>query len=128
MQGDGITILCVDDEETPRIVRALMLRSRGYKVIAAASAAEALKALEHGAIDLILSDQMMPVMSGTELTKLVKATRPRMPVILISGMNEVPADAQDADAFISKIGGPELLFTTIREVLISYGLIDGTGL
>lgn len=124
MRGDGITILCVDDEETPRIVRALMLRSRGYNVIAAASAAEALKALEHGAIDLILSDQMMPAMSGTELTKLVKATYPRIPVILISGMNEVPADALDADAFIPKLGGPELLFTTIREVLISYGLME----
>lgn len=124
MGADGITILCVDDEETPRIVRALMLRSRGYQVITAASAAEALNALEDCAIDLILSDQMMPVMSGIELTKVVKAKRPQLPVILISGMNEIPADADYADAFIPKIGGPELLFTTIREVLTRYNLVQ----
>ncbi len=66
---------------------------------------------------------MMPVMTGTELTKLVKAAYPGIPVILISGMNEAPPDAEYADRFISKVGGPELLFRTISEVLASYEAI-----
>jgi CheY-like chemotaxis protein len=117
MQPNSITILCVDDEEIPRTLRALILKKQGYRVITAASGAEAVEALNAGPIDLVLSDQMMPVMTGTELTKLVKADYPGIPVILISGMNEAPPDADFADRFISKVGGPELLFRTITEVL-----------
>ncbi len=68
MSAASITILCVDDEEIPRTLRALVLRKQGYQVITAASAAEALQALV-GTVDLVLSDQMMSAMSGTELTK-----------------------------------------------------------
>ena len=111
------TILCVDDEEIPRTLRALVLRKQGYQVLTAASGAEALKLLDDTDINLVLTDQMMPMMSGTELAKRVKAIRPGLPVILISGMNELPPDANCADRFISKVGGPELLFRTILEVL-----------
>jgi CheY-like chemotaxis protein len=121
MSANSITILCVDDEETPRTLRKLILQKQGYQVITAGSGAEALELLEREKIDLVLSDQMMPGMLGTELTKSVKAARPKMPVILISGVNEMPADASYADRFVSKIGGPELLFKTVAEVLEAYG-------
>lgn len=121
MSANSITILCVDDEEIPRTLRKLILQKQGYQVITAGSGAEALELLEREKIDLVLSDQMMPGMLGTELTKSVKAARPKMPVILISGVNEMPADASYADRFISKIGGPELLFKTVAEVLEAYG-------
>lgn len=117
MPASDITILCVDDEEIPRTLRKLILEKQGYQVTAVSSGAEALKTLERARIDLVLTDQMMPGMSGTELTKLVKAMRPAMPVILISGMNEIPEDANYADRFISKVGGPDLLFRTVAEVL-----------
>ena len=120
----SITILCVDDEETPRILRKLILQKQGYQVITAASGVEALEVLERANINLVLSDQMMPGMTGTELTKSVKAKRPTMPVILISGVNEIPADSGYADRFISKVGGPELLFQTVIDVLSEYGHID----
>jgi CheY-like chemotaxis protein len=124
MVPTSITILCVDDEETPRILRKLILQKQGYQVITAASGVEALEVLERANINLVLSDQMMPGMTGTELTKSVKAKRPTMPVILISGVNEIPADAGYADRFISKVGGPELLFQTVIDVLSEYGHID----
>jgi hypothetical protein len=47
-----------------------------------------------------------------------------MPVILISGMNEIPADAEYADRFVSKIGGPGLLIKSVAEVLQAYGHVD----
>jgi CheY-like chemotaxis protein len=121
MLPSSITILCVDDEETPRTLRSLILQKQGYQVVTAASGAEALELLNRASIDLVLSDQMMPGMTGTELTKSVKAMRPAIPVVLISGVNEIPEDASYADRFISKIGGPELLFKTVLEVLRSYG-------
>jgi CheY-like chemotaxis protein len=120
MVDEGITILCVDDEDIPRTVRKLILQKQGYNVITAASGTEALALLEAGGVSLVLSDQMMAGMTGTELTKLIKANCPSMPVILISGMNEIPPDAVYADRFVSKIGGPELLFHTIAELLEVY--------
>jgi CheY-like chemotaxis protein len=124
MAANSITILCVDDEETPRTLRKLILQTQGYHVITAASGAEAFEVLDRERVNLVLSDQMMPGMLGTELTKSVKAMRPMMPVILISGVNEIPTDASYADRFVSKIGGPELLFKTVAEVLEAYGHID----
>jgi CheY-like chemotaxis protein len=118
----GVTILCVDDEDLPRTLRKLILQKQGYQVITAASGEEALALLERGGIRLVLTDQLMPGMTGTELTKLVKSTRPAMPVILISGVNEIPPDAIYADRFISKVGGPELLFDTVAEVLAAYAV------
>ncbi len=124
MAPSSITILCVDDEEIPRTLRKLILQKQGYEVITAASGTEALEVLDRMSVNLVLSDQMMPGMLGTELTKSVKAMRPTMPVILISGVNEIPADAGYADRFISKVGGPELLFKTLSEVLTAYGNIN----
>lgn len=124
MVPSSITILCVDDEETPRTLRKMILQKQGYQVVTAASGAEALEVLNRMNISLVLSDQMMPGMTGTELTKSVKGMRPTMPVILISGVNEIPEDAIHADRFISKVGGPELLFQTVIDVLTAYGHID----
>lgn len=121
MAAENITILCVDDEDIPRMLRRLILQKKHYKVEAVSSGKEALERLSAGGIDLVLSDQMMPGMTGTELTRAVKSAYPNMPVILISGVNEVPADAVLADRFISKVGGPELLFSTVSEVLRGYG-------
>jgi CheY-like chemotaxis protein len=120
MAARDITILCVDDEETPRTLRKLILQKQGYQVVTAASGAEALELLDRTSIDLVLSDQMMPGMTGTELTKSVKTMRPEMPVILISGVNEIPTDASYADRFVSKVGGPDLLFNAVAEVLEAY--------
>lgn len=123
MAFDSITILVVDDEKIPRVLRCLILEKRGYRTVAAESGEEALKLLANGGIDLVLSDQMMPGMTGTELTRAVKASSPVLPVILVSGVNEIPADASCADRFVSKVGGPELLFKAVEEVLVAYGHI-----
>lgn len=121
MTREKITILVVDDEEIPRTLRKLVLQKQGYDVITASSGAEALEIVRRGGIDMILTDQLMPGMTGTELAKKVKAAQPSMPVILVSGVNEIPMDAILADRFVSKVGGPELLFKTIIEVLSDYG-------
>ncbi len=120
MPENNTVILCVDDEEIPRTLRTLILQKQGYEVVAASSAKEALAHMATRQFDLVLTDQMMSGMSGTELTKNIKSTTPRMPVVIISGVNELPADVSFADRFISKIEGPEALFRGIAEVLEKY--------
>jgi CheY-like chemotaxis protein len=113
-------ILCVDDEEVPRTLRGLILVRQGYTVIAAVSAVEALELLNRHHVDLVLTDQMMPDIVGTELAKKLRAWRPRLPIIIVSGVNEIPEDAIFADRFVSKVEGPEALFRNIAEVLAHY--------
>jgi CheY-like chemotaxis protein len=123
MAAESITILVVDDEDIPRKLRGLILQKQGYRIVRAASGRQALELLDAGGIHLVLSDQLMPGMTGTELTKCVKSTWPTLPVILISGVNQIPADAHYADRFVSKVEGPDLLFKAIAEVLVAYGHI-----
>jgi len=114
-------ILCVDDEENSLLLRKLVLQKAGYVVLTATSGKEALRVTDSHSVDLILSDQLMPGMSGTELAQQVKAQFPRLPVVLISGINEIPAGAQVADAFLSKVEGPAALCREIAAVLTTAG-------
>jgi CheY-like chemotaxis protein len=106
-------ILCVDDEETPLLLRQCLLQKAGYNVIIARSAQEALTMVENSAVDLVLSDYLMPLMNGAELALQIKANRPTLPVILLSGVNELPTGSELADAFISKTVGAEVLCAKI---------------
>jgi len=110
-------ILCVDDEETPLLLRKFVLQKAGYDVITARSGREALTTVEKNAVDLILSDYLMPVMNGAELTVQIKANRPTLPVILLSGVNDLPTDSDLADAFISKTVGAEALCAKIAKLV-----------
>ena len=110
-------ILCVDDEEVPLFLRKRVLEKSGHKVVTANSAQEALRILNDQTFDLVLSDQLMPDMIGTQLARTIKEVCPSIPVILISGVNEVPPDAGYADLFISKLEGPAALCQKIFDVL-----------
>ncbi len=111
------TLLCVDDEEIPRALRALVLKKQGYEVVAASSGKEALQMLSERTFDLVLTDQMMPGMLGTELARKIKEQHPAIPVVLVSGVNELPPDIAFADLFISKIQGPQALFDGVATML-----------
>ncbi|MCD6304002.1 MAG: PAS domain S-box protein, partial [Planctomycetes bacterium] len=81
------TILVVEDEEALRQLIVRILRSCGYTVMEAGSAREALPLGEHfdGPIDLLLTDVVMPGMSGPELAGRLQAVRPEMAVLFVSG-------------------------------------------
>jgi DNA-binding NtrC family response regulator len=89
----------------------------GYHVITARSASDAMQALSECPVDLVLTDQIMPGGSGTELAKSIKRKWPDLPVILISGINEIPPDAVYANLFISKVEGPAVLCEQISAIL-----------
>ncbi|HEX2599025.1 MAG TPA: response regulator, partial [Terriglobales bacterium] len=78
---------------------------------------EALKIASSEAIDLVLSDHLMPGITGTELALQMKLEHPKLPVVLLSGMNEIPTGADAADLFLSKVEGPDRLCQEIAAVL-----------
>lgn len=110
-------ILCVDDEPTPLYFRKLVLEKAGFQVITTTSAEEAMKVLSTSSVDLVLSDVLMPQVLGTELARMVKSAYTDLPVVLVSGVNEIPAEAAIADLFISKLEGPVALCDKIHGVL-----------
>jgi two-component system cell cycle sensor histidine kinase/response regulator CckA len=89
LTGQG-TILLVEDEEGLRSLNARGLRSRGYTVIEASNGIEALEALEEkdGAIDLVVSDVVMPEMDGPTLLRRMRGRNPDLKIIFVSGYAE----------------------------------------
>ncbi len=77
-------ILIVDDDPSLREFLEIFLASEGYRVESSEDAETALKALEGGDIDCVLSDIKMPGMDGVSLLKEIKARWPKLPVILIT--------------------------------------------
>ena len=94
-------VMLVDDEDL--VLRALerSLRKENYKLIAAGSAQQALETLKQKRIDLIISDHLMPGMTGLEFLKLVKAKYPEVIRIILSGH-------ADLDIVISAINEGEV--------------------
>ena len=83
----GQTVLVVEDEVGVREITARILREHGYDVVAADGPAEALELCRAGevAVDLLVTDVVMPTMSGRDLAEQVKQIRPDLPVVFISG-------------------------------------------
>jgi len=80
------TILVVEDTAPFRRLVQTILESAGFRVLTAPGAREAIQLAEQAqTIDLLLSDVMMPDMSGPDLAAKLKQSRPEMPVILMSG-------------------------------------------
>lgn len=98
-------ILCVDDNEQTLAVRKFLLETRGYRVICAGGAQQALECLEKtepGGVDLLLCDLMMPQMDGTELIRRARMLRPGLPTLMISGTITAMERGLAADAFLPK--------------------------
>jgi two-component system cell cycle sensor histidine kinase/response regulator CckA len=87
--GHG-TILLVEDEDGLRALNARGLMSRGYTVLEAANGVEAMQVLEKndGAVDLVVSDVVMPEMDGPTLLKEMRKRQPELKIIFVSGYAE----------------------------------------
>jgi CheY-like chemotaxis protein len=96
------TVLLVDDEDLIRTTTADMLTEMGYRVIEANCAAAALRLVEEGLTpDLLMTDHLMPGMTGTELAQALRARR-ELPVLIISGY----ADSDSIDPDLARLTKP----------------------
>ena len=86
----GETVLVVEDEKSVRDLTVRMLQRMGYKVLSAASGEEALEISSNygGRIALLLTDVVMPNMSGRQVADALLATRPEIRVLYLSGYTE----------------------------------------
>lgn len=100
-QGAG-TALVVDDEELVRLSTAEMLEGLGYETIEASSAEVALKVMDERSIDLLVTDHLMPGMTGTDLAKAVRKRFPSMKIVIVSGY----ADVQGLDSAFTRLTKP----------------------
>jgi two-component system, cell cycle sensor histidine kinase and response regulator CckA len=117
------TILLVEDDDAIRTLVARLLRSKGYQVVDAANAGEALLEVENlaGPLHLLLSDIVMPLMSGVKLAMRLRETLPDIKVILMSGYPDSTLSEKErlesGFHFLQKPVDPETLTRTLREIL-----------
>jgi nitrogen-specific signal transduction histidine kinase/CheY-like chemotaxis protein len=123
--GAAQTILVVEDEETVRALVGTVLRQHGYTVLEAADAGAALQlGAEHpGPVHLLVTDVVMPRVSGHQLAQRLQALRPGLKVLYLSGHTEdaiLRAGVREAEiSFLPKPFTPEDLARKVRDVLAS---------
>jgi CheY-like chemotaxis protein len=111
-------ILCVDDELNGLEGRKMLFEEAGYKVLVAASGAEALQLFASHAVDLVLLDYHMPGMNGDVLAEHMKASQSDVPIALLSADEGLPESALKwVDAFVSKSESPANLLQIVEYLL-----------
>ncbi|WP_244639256.1 response regulator [Aureimonas endophytica] len=108
----------VDDDALVAMSLVSLLEDLGHHVVEATSGRQALGHLEDGAaIDLVITDQSMPGMTGTDLARQIAAIRPGLPVMLATGYRDVP-DGSDLNLpQLSKPYDDELVAKLVTAVL-----------
>lgn len=116
-------VLIVDDEEMAIKMVELQMKADGYDVLTSSDGRDAVDLIKSEEPDLVISDIMMPFMSGLELLELIKAEKKKIPVILISALDDVEviqtAIGMGADDFVIKPVKMGELSLRIKRVLIN---------
>ena len=117
------TVLVVEDEEAVRLIVRRVLEAQGYAILEARDGNDAMRvAAQRGdAIDLVLSDVIMPGMGGRELARSLATTRPGLPILFMSGYNEegelAGTGGDLGDGVLAKPFTAETLARQVREAL-----------
>jgi CheY-like chemotaxis protein len=122
-QRGGETVLVVEDDDALRAVACRVVRSHGYMVFEARNGREALELCQRydGPVHLVVTDVVMPEMSGDALARGIAARHPEIKVLLMSGYTRDGVArqgiARDGSAFLEKPFTPAKLAAKLREVL-----------
>ena len=116
-------VLLAEDDRSLRRYLEVVLRRAGYEVVAAADGLEAMKAALSGTFHAVVTDALMPHLSGQELCRFLRK-HPKLstlPVVLLSGSDNKAASTQDtsarADAYLSKPVRPEELIDCLARLV-----------
>ncbi|MEO6340881.1 MAG: PAS domain S-box protein [Caulobacteraceae bacterium] len=102
-ETEPLTVLAVDDDALVLMNTVAMLEDLGHHAISAMSGAEALAVVRSTPdLDLVLTDQAMPHMTGLQLAEAIQSERPSLPVVLATGYAELPAEADPTLLRLSK--------------------------
>jgi CheY-like chemotaxis protein len=117
--GDRKLILLVEDDEMVRWVTAEELRERGFEVVEATSADEAMSTLSAlPRVDLLFTDIRMPGrLDGWDLAEQVRLSHPSLPILYASGYSPVPARIVPGAQFLEKPYNPSALALAIDALI-----------
>lgn len=128
----GKRILVVEDDESLRRVTQFQLEQAGYQVLTASDGSKALALLEKAPQDLVITDLMMPGISGLELLKRIRADYPETIVILVTAFGSVESAVEamkiGAYDFITKPINPDALILLINRALEHHQLRKEVGI
>ena len=118
LTGTG-TILLVEDEPDVRSLNVRALKQRGYTVLAAENGLEAIEVFDahKGAVDLVVSDVMMPEMDGPTLARELRTRNPLLKIIFVSGYAEDALNNIPDTIFLSKPLSLKQLVTAVKETM-----------
>ncbi len=117
-RGRGETVLVVEDADAVRVLTGRILYAAGYQVVSVESGAVALERLD--AADVLVTDVVMPGMSGVELAVAARERRPGLPVVFVSGYTgdtTVAGSDDPATAFLAKPFDGDDLLRSVRTTL-----------
>ncbi len=119
--GRRTCVLLAEDDRALRRFLEIVLKRAGYKVIPAADGLEAMKVALSTPIDVVVTDAMMPNLSGHEFCRFLRnsQTLSHLPVILLSALErkETNSEAEQVDAFLAKPVSGESLIECIEKLL-----------
>jgi PAS domain S-box-containing protein len=117
-RSQDLTVLAVDDDILVRMGTVAMLEDLGHTVREANSGEEALNILAQGTkIDLVVTDQAMPRMTGVQLAEAILADKPNLPIILATGYAELPTGLGSILPRLSKPFSQEQLAQALSEAI-----------
>ena len=129
MDQDQYMVLCVDDEENILNSLKRLLRKESYRLLTANSGQEGLKLLEENDVHLVISDQRMPEMSGTDFMAKVKTEHPDTMRIILTGYTDVDSITESINKghvykFLLKPWNDQNLKLEINQALEQYELVQ----
>lgn len=120
-KGGRTCVLLVEDDRALRRFLTVVLERAGYEVFSASDGIEAMKAVVSQPIDVIVTDSMMPNLSGHEFCRFIRSSQKlsQLPIILLSALEskEVSQNVEQADAFLAKPVSGEDLIECIERLL-----------
>jgi CheY-like chemotaxis protein len=112
-----LCVLVVDDDPLVLMNTAAMLEDLGHEVLEAISGEQALRMLRRGnGVDLVITDQLMPGMTGSQLIAVIRSERPELPIILATGYSEFQTAT---DASVPRLAKPFVQADLARAIVIA---------
>lgn len=110
-------ILCVDDSQKMLLICRTILEASGYEVFTASNGRAGLEMLEEHAIDVVVIDNRMPGMTGTELAQKIKQAYRDVPILMFSDSGADQTPLESIDLFLNKKSGPRALRDAVVTLL-----------
>ncbi len=121
--GKPISVLLVEDDRSLRRYLQIVLERAGYKVLSAGDGLEAMRVALNCAIDLVITDAMMPHFNGYQLCRFFRtsAQLSQIPLVLLSALerSEESQEPAQVDAFLPKPVSPEKLLECVEGLLLT---------